>query len=662
MRLYYERLVLLASLTLPLGSLGGCPSRGGGGGDGDGDADLTWQGGPVSCEPGDVDCLGGVAWTCNEAGDSYATGRNCLSSGKGCVESEGCGDCLDGASVCEGDTPWTCRGGKMEASSRCDAPAVCAFGTCQDLCAGAASSQSYEGCEYFAVDLPNAYIETANVSPRDGQFAVVVSNGDTVSPAHVVVYTGEGAAEDQVDDANVAPRGTHVFNLGPQNVEGTGKTGRAFRIASDRPITAFQFNPLNNSEEAFSNDASLLIPVAALGTDYIAVTGDAIVGSSNPELGTTANWGAFVAVVGVREAPVGVEVVPTADIEAGGGLPGGQAPYSVPLARYEVLNLESSAPEGLVAGQGNLSGTRISADGPVAVFSGNVATVVPGGDQTTCCADHLEEQMFPLSSWGARVVVQPSQGRAGDAPAQNDVFRITAGDANVTLTWVPSAPPGAPGSLQAGQSVEFSTNRAFAVMGTGKISVAQFLTSSDQVIGPDPCDPFGDGGDCPYPTAELLCVPVQEGSPYGQCLYLCDPDGTGSDCPFLATCERVPDDPENRGLCQPLSDPDLILVPPVEQFRSDYVFLTPDDYEHDYLNVVAPEGTSITFDGRDVTGLEPIGTLDGIPYAATTVEIPDDGTHVVTASQPVGLVVYGYDRYVSYGYPAGLDLETIGIE
>lgn len=270
--------------------------------------------------------------------------------------------------------------------------------------------------------------------------------------------------------------------------------------------------------------------------------------------------------------------------------------------------------------------------------------------------------MFPLSSWGARVVVQPSQGRAGDAPAQNDVFRITAGDANVTLTWVPSAPPGAPGSLQAGQSVEFSTNRAFAVMGTGKISVAQFLTSSDQVIGPDPCDPFGDGGDCPYPTAELLCVPVQEGSPYGQCLYLCDPDGTGSDCPFLATCERVPDDPENRGLCQPLSDPDLILVPPVEQFRSDYVFLTPDDYEHDYLNVVAPEGTSITFDGRDVTGLEPIGTLDGIPYAATTVEIPDDGTHVVTASQPVGLVVYGYDRYVSYGYPAGLDLETIGIE
>jgi len=662
MRLYYERLLPLALMVLLFVPSGGCPTHGGGDGDGDVDVDLVWEGGPVSCEPGDVDCLGGAAWTCNETGDSYASGKNCLASGQGCVESEGCGDCLEGASVCSGDTPWVCDDGEMQASSACDAPSVCSFGHCEDLCAAAASSQSYEGCEYFGVDLPNAFVETEGVSPRDGQFAIVVSNGNTVSPANVTVYTGDGGSENEVDSATVAPRGTHVFNLGPQNVEGTGTSGRAFRIVSDRPITAFQFNPLNNSEEAFSNDASLLIPVAALGTDYLAVTGDAIVGSSNPELGTTANWGAFVTVVGVREAPVGVQVMPTADIEAGGGQPGGRGPYSISLGRYEVLNLESTAPEGLVAGQGNLSGTRITADGPVAVFSGNVATVVPGGEQTTCCADHLEEQMFPLTSWGARVVVQPSQGRAGAAPRQNDVFRITAGDSNVTLTWVPNTPPGAPASLTAGQSVEFTTNQAFAVMGSSRISVAQFLTSSDQVIGPETCDPMGNGSDCPYPGADLLCVPLEQGSPYGQCLYLCDPDGTGADCPFLATCERVPDDPENRGLCQPLSDPDLILVPPVEQFRSDYVFLTPDDYEHDYLNVVAPEGTSITFDGRDVTGLEPIGTLDGIPYAGTTVEIPSDGTHVVTASQPVGLVVYGYDRYVSYGYPAGLDLETIGIE
>ena len=35
------------------------------------------------------------------------------------------------------------------------------------------------------------------------------------------------------------------------------------------------------------------------------------------------------------------------------------------------------------------------------------------------------------------------------------------------------------------------------------------------------------------------------------------------------------------------------------------------------------------------------------------------GRVVVEASRPVGLLVYGWDRYVSYGYPAGLDLEEI---
>ena len=661
MGLYYGRRVALVFSMLSIAFAGGCPSRGGGG-DGDGDAELTWQGGPVSCTAGDIDCLGGVAWTCNEAGDSYASGRNCLPSGKACVEGQGCGDCLDGASVCDGNTPWTCSGGDMTQGSACAAPAVCAFGRCEDLCAGAAAGQSYEGCEYFAADLPNAFVEDAGVSPRDGQFAVVISNGNAVSPAQVRVTTGQGGEEHEVDHAEVAARGTHVFALGPQNIEGTGTAGRAFRIVSDRPVTAYQFNPLNNSEEAFSNDASLLIPVAALGTDYIAVTGDGIVGTSNSELQTPANWGAFVSVVGVRESPVGVQVVPTADVEAGGGLAAGRGPYSVSLERFEVLNLDSTAPEGLVAGPGNLSGTRITADGPVAVFAGNVATVVPSGDQTTCCADHLEEQLFPLSSWGANFVVRASQSRTGAGARQPDVYRLTAGDVAVTLTWVPQTPSGAPSSLSAGQSVEFTTPDSFGVTATGKISLAQFLTSSDQAIGPVVCDPLGDGSDCPYPGSDILCNPVAPDSQYGSCVYLCVPLGGADDCPFSATCEAVPNDPEGRGVCQPLSDPSMILVPPVEQFRSDYVFLTPDDYEHDYLNVVAPTGTSVHFDGQELTGLSAIGTVDGLPYAATTVEIPTDGTHVVTASQPVGLIVYGYDRYVSYGYPAGLDLETIGIE
>ena len=36
-----------------------------------------------------------------------------------------------------------------------------------------------------------------------------------------------------------------------------------------------------------------------------------------------------------------------------------------------------------------------------------------------------------------------------------------------------------------------------------------------------------------------------------------------------------------------------------------------------------------------------------------------DGVHSLDASAPVGVVVYGYDDDVSYGYPAGLDLDDL---
>ena len=36
-----------------------------------------------------------------------------------------------------------------------------------------------------------------------------------------------------------------------------------------------------------------------------------------------------------------------------------------------------------------------------------------------------------------------------------------------------------------------------------------------------------------------------------------------------------------------------------------------------------------------------------------------DGPHSLEATEPVGLFSYGYDNYVSYGYPAGLDLKEL---
>ncbi len=39
--------------------------------------------------------------------------------------------------------------------------------------------------------------------------------------------------------------------------------------------------------------------------------------------------------------------------------------------------------------------------------------------------------------------------------------------------------------------------------------------------------------------------------------------------------------------------------------------------------------------------------------------IQNDGVHRVDADQPVGVIVSGFDSYVSYAYPAGTDLRII---
>ena len=103
-----------------------------------------------------------------------------------------------------------------------------------------------------------------------------------------------------------------------------------------------------------------------------------------------------------------------------------------------------------------------------------------------------------------------------------------------------------------------------------------------------------------------------------------------------------------------MGDPALILTPPVEQFREDYVFLVPSAYAENYLNIMAPSETTVTLDGEPVAA-EFWTTIPATTYQAAKVPV-DAGVHTLVADTPVGLTVYGYDDDVSYGYTAGLNL------
>ena len=107
-------------------------------------------------------------------------------------------------------------------------------------------------------------------------------------------------------------------------------------------------------------------------------------------------------------------------------------------------------------------------------------------------------------------------------------------------------------------------------------------------------------------------------------------------------------------------DPAMALAVPVEQFRTQYLFHAPTNYESNYVDVTAPVGATIMLDGTPLT-FTPIGTT-GYALARVYPLGPgpgNDGNHSIQGNMSFGITVYGYGQYTSYWYPGGLDLNTI---
>ena len=141
----------------------------------------------------------------------------------------------------------------------------------------------------------------------------------------------------------------------------------------------------------------------------------------------------------------------------------------------------------------------------------------------------------------------------------------------------------------------------------------------------------------------------------------------------------------------PGGDPSLLIEPPIEQFRADYVFLTPDKYAFDFISIVAPPQALVLFDDTPLTSLScEVSPADGLtaeergsaepPFVVYRCQLsfpainpdkiaPDnltpglqnDGVHRIVGSAPLGVTVMGFDSFVSYDYAAGTELNELGV-
>jgi len=106
------------------------------------------------------------------------------------------------------------------------------------------------------------------------------------------------------------------------------------------------------------------------------------------------------------------------------------------------------------------------------------------------------------------------------------------------------------------------------------------------------------------------------------------------------------------------SDPAMLVAVATEQYRTDYLFHAPTGWSANYVDIIAPDGSSVKVDDADVNSFAAIGAT-GFSLAHVKLSNNGNGNHTVSADEKVGISVYGVLNYGSYWYSGGLDLKLI---
>ncbi len=193
------------------------------------------------------------------------------------------------------------------------------------------------------------------------------------------------------EDFEVAPQDVTLISIpfeavpqGSENITGTG-----ILIRSLDPVVVYAHQYEQNRAEA-----SVILPITSLGTDYFAMC---YTGYSREEQGVLRHYPSEFLIVATEDNTV-IELRVTSPTR-GGLMPGD--------IRNLVLNAgEAYQVQSNLGDTHDLTGSEILADKPIAVFSGNLWTQVPNG-----CGDrdNLYEQMYPTQSWGKQFAIAPQK-------------------------------------------------------------------------------------------------------------------------------------------------------------------------------------------------------------------------------------------------------------
>jgi hypothetical protein len=115
----------------------------------------------------------------------------------------------------------------------------------------------------------------------------------------------------------------------------------------------------------------------------------------------------------------------------------------------------------------------------------------------------------------------------------------------------------------------------------------------------------------------------------------------------------------------------MIQVPPVEQWLTELPFSTDPSYPRDFVMIMREAGTVVNLECLGMVPADHFVAISGTNYEVGSVDLDIagaggegscvDGEQYLTASAPVGVMVGGVDWATSYGYPGGLNFQSLWV-
>jgi hypothetical protein len=259
--------------------------------------------------------------------------------------------------------------------------------------------------------------------------------------------------------------------------------GGAYRVTSDVPVVAYQFNPVDGAS-SYLSDAAMLYPAAALDTINHVTAWKSMYDNTN---GFQHSYATVIATVDGTMVTVDPSVVTAAGPGCRRGPRGRRSRSRCRRATCSTWRSSRS--------RHSMTGTKITsnADHPVAVFAGQECALIP---EAVCCCDHMEEQLAGVRQWGKSFIAARMPVRNPGAPEQT-LWQIYASEdaTNVTIngdpgvTGIPSQQfvlnqgemsefyaSGRPGRRATSRSRRTGRSRCTAIWWARRISAARSAT------------------------------------------------------------------------------------------------------------------------------------------------------------------------------------------